>query len=101
VRFCGLPWDAARVRQAVAFSDFSELRCQEQTAGFRDRPARATGPFFRRGQVGAWREELGAEGVQRLTTAHSKMMQRFGYLPEDSGAADFPLTSAGPSAKAE
>ena len=84
VRFCDLPYDEARVHKAVAFSDFSELQRQEQTQGFRERSVQATGPFFRRGQVGAWREELPVELAQRLIETHGETMRRFSYLSENN-----------------
>ncbi len=80
VRFCGLPYDSPRVQKAVAFSDFAELQQQEQTRGFRERSVVAPGPFFRRGQAGAWREELPPELAQRLIETHQEMMRRNGYL---------------------
>jgi len=83
VRFCGLADDAARVRKAVAFSDFAELQRQEQAQGFRERSAAAPGIFFRRGQVGSWREELPPDLAQRIITTHGKMMRRFGYLDDN------------------
>ncbi len=83
VRFCDLPWDAARLRQAVAFSDFSELQRQEQRQGFRERSAVATCPFFRRGQAGSWRDELPSELARRLIDTHAATMRRFGYLNGD------------------
>ncbi len=81
VRFCGLPWEAERISRAVAFSDFSELRGQEQSNDFCERLSQA--PFFRKGQAGSWREELPAHMVQRLIDVHGKTMQRFGYLDEN------------------
>ncbi len=83
VRFCNLPWDTARVRKAVAFSDFSELQRQEQRQGFRERSVVATGPFFRRGQAGSWRDELPPDLARRLIDTHAETMRRFGYLNGD------------------
>jgi hypothetical protein len=82
VRFCGLPWDAERVRRAVAFSDFSELQRQEKANEFRERSPKASGAFFRKGESGSWREELPAHLVQRLIDVHGQTMRRFGYLDE-------------------
>jgi hypothetical protein len=82
VRFCGLPWDEERVKRAVAFSDFSELRGQEQSNDFCERLSQT--PFFRKGQVGSWREELPAHLVQRLIDVHGETMRRFGYLDENN-----------------
>ena len=86
VRFCGLPWDAGRLNKAVAFSNFGELQRQEQGSGFRERPPNAPGLFFRRGQSGAWRDELPTGLAQRLIDAHAPVMARFGYL-DDAGQA--------------
>lgn len=85
VRFCGLPHDGERVRKAVAFSDFSELQRQEREKGFHEGSAQASGPFFRRGQAGAWREELPPELVNRLVAAHGETMNRFGYTTHHGG----------------
>jgi aryl sulfotransferase len=80
VRFCGLPWDAARMRKAVTFSAFSGLRDQEQTHGFRERPLRSSGPFFRGGKSGSWRDELPLNLAEQLIQTHGASMRRFGYL---------------------
>jgi len=79
VRFCGLDFDAGRVRKAVAFSDFSELQRQEDARGFRERPAVARGRFFRRGLPGSWRKELPLALARRIIEAHGRTMRRFGY----------------------
>jgi aryl sulfotransferase len=79
---CGLACDDRRVRIAVEFSDFTELQRQERAQGFRERPVGARDAFFRRGEVGAWRDELPGPLVTRLTRAHGEMMARFGYLEE-------------------
>jgi aryl sulfotransferase len=79
VKFCGLDYDDDRVRKAVAFSSFAELRRQEASAGFRERSPAAPGGFFRRGQAGSWRDELPAHLAERLATAHHPTMRRFGY----------------------
>lgn len=80
--FAGEPADAAVVRRAVAFSDFAELRGQELRNGFSQSPQQPGGPFFRRGEAGAWRDELSAEQVARVEKAHGPMMRRLGYGPE-------------------
>jgi hypothetical protein len=79
VKFCGLDYDGDLVSKAVEFSSFDELRRQEAAAGFRERSARAPGGFFRRGEVGSWRDELPPDLAQRLVAVHGPMMERFGY----------------------
>lgn len=84
---CAIARDRARVRRAVAFSDFGELQRQERIHGFRERPLAVQGGFFRRGEVGAWREELSAPFADRLVREHHETMGRFGYL-EDEVSSD-------------
>ncbi len=80
VEFCGLGYDRDRVRKAVEFSSFGELRHQEAAAGFRERSPLASDGFFRRGETGSWRDELPAYLAGRLTATHRQTMDRFGYV---------------------
>lgn len=85
VRFCGLVLDEERVRRAVRFSSFDELRRQEQTHGFRERQERASAPFFRRGRAGAGQTELPGELTQRLVRAHGDTLRQLNYLDDSCG----------------
>jgi hypothetical protein len=96
VRFCGLPEEASRLKKAVAFSDFSELQRQEQCHGFCERPLRASGRFFRRGQAGAWCDELSPALAGRLIRTHGKFMRRFLYLDENDQAVGARLAALSP-----
>jgi aryl sulfotransferase len=77
-RFAGLSVDEGQLATALQRCRFSELQRQERTLTFRERP-RAE-PFFRSGQVGAWREVLTAAQVAGVVEAHAETMRRFGYL---------------------
>jgi len=77
--FAGRPATDEEITRATAYADFAELRQQEQDKGFSETPRRPGGPFFRRGRVGCWRDELTAEQVARIEIAHAPMMQRLGY----------------------
>lgn len=79
VRFAGLEFCEQRLRKAIDFSSFTELRRQEQEHGFREK-APCADAFFRQGHVGSWRQVLAEDTVQRLITDHAGMMRRFGYL---------------------
>ena len=92
--FAGRPVTDEEISRAVAYADFAELRRQEQEKGFRETPRRPGGLFFRRGEVGAWRDELTAEQVARIEAAHGLMMRRLGY--ELTGG--LPLARAGEAA---
>jgi len=80
VRFCGLAFNEDRVRKAVAFSDFSELRSQELTKGFREHNFRSNTAFFRRGRPGSWQDELPVDLANKLIRCHEQTMRRFGYI---------------------
>ena len=83
--FAGQPASAEDIQRAVGFADFAELRRQEEDAGFRETLPRDLGAtFFRRGEVGGWRDELSAEQVARIEAAHAPMMRRLGYELADA-----------------
>jgi len=83
IRFAGLDEDANRIAKAVEFSDFKKVQEQEQEQGFGEKMP-GSESFFRKGQVGSWREQLGEEEmVQKLINDHGDVMKRFGYLSHD------------------
>jgi hypothetical protein len=77
--FAELPTEPDRIRKALHFSRFEELRKQEEKMGFRER-MHADRRFFRKGQIGSGREALSAEQTQQLIRDHGEVMKRFGYL---------------------
>jgi Sulfotransferase domain len=79
VRLAGLPDDPERLARALRHCAFDVLQEQEKSRGFRERPAGAPA-FFRKGQIGSWREVLNADQVGRLVSDHGAVMRRFGYL---------------------
>jgi aryl sulfotransferase len=77
LRFAGEAVVRADVERAVRHSEFGALRRQESAAGFREPGL----PFFRRGEVGSWRDELTPAQAARIVDAHGAVMRRVGYLP--------------------
>jgi hypothetical protein len=78
--FAGRPASDAEIARAVAQADFAELQRQEREKGFVEAPhSLGAGGFFRRGEAGAWRDELTAAEVARIEAAHGPMMRRLGY----------------------
>ncbi len=78
--FAGRVVSDENIQHAVSLANFAELKRQEEEKGFREAPRpRAGGNFFRRGEVGAWRDELTAEQIARIEAAHAPMMRRLGY----------------------
>lgn len=68
-----------QLARAVRHSQFQELRDQEVTRGFVERPAGAPA-FFRSGRSGGWRETLTAAQAARIERDHGAEMTRLGYL---------------------
>ncbi|HLO78506.1 MAG TPA: sulfotransferase domain-containing protein, partial [Magnetospirillum sp.] len=76
--FLGISHTPQQARRAVSHSDFAELQRQEREHGFRERQ-KGQALFFRRGEVGDWRNHLNDEQVRLIETAHAAMMDRLGY----------------------
>jgi hypothetical protein len=79
IRFLNLPDDADRIRRAIQFSSFDEVRKQESEKKFSER-MHQDAAFFRKGKAGSWEEELTPEQANRIREAHGDVMRQFGYL---------------------
>jgi hypothetical protein len=80
VRFLGLKVPRDRLERAIARSSFRVLQDQERQYGFMEKSEFAE-RFFREGKSGQWRKLLNPAQIERVVTAHSQQMKRFGYLP--------------------
>jgi hypothetical protein len=80
IEFLGQVPPKERLSRAINFSAFPELQSQERRAGFIERPAQSTAPFFGSGRPGRWREVLSAAQRRRIERDHTPIMARFGYL---------------------
>lgn len=79
-KFLGLPGEPARIKRAIKFSSFRELKKQEQASGFVEARPDGQARFFRAGKAGSWRSVLSDEQVQQLIEAHRDVMIEQGYL---------------------
>ena len=80
VSFLGQKRDPARLKRAVRFSSFEQLKSQEKQRGFVEKHENARS-FFRQGQKNQWREKLTDEQVKKIIDSHGEQMTRFNYLP--------------------
>jgi len=80
VKFLDLPIIPKRVQKAIRFTSLDELARQEDQEHFNEARPDAKSKFFRKGQVGAWREILNNDQVERIVATHHTYMRRFGYL---------------------
>jgi hypothetical protein len=81
MQFAGYAVTPADAERAVSLASFGKLQAQERETGFSEWQDRGAGGrwFFRRGETGAWRDELTADQVSRIEAAHGAMMTRLGY----------------------
>lgn len=70
-----------RIKRAIEFSSFENLRGQEDEDGFREKNPRSP-VFFRKGKTGTWREDLSEELANQIMEDHHEVMLRFGYITE-------------------
>lgn len=80
VSFLGQKRDPARLKKAIRFSSFEQLKSQEKQGGFVEKHENARS-FFRQGKKNQWREKLTDEQVRKIIDSHGEQMARFNYLP--------------------
>ncbi len=80
--FLGLPKDMARLKRAVRFSEFKELKRQESQGSFIEARPDGKSPFFREGRKGAWRAVMQESDRDRLVERFDSLLQRHGYLTD-------------------
>ena len=71
-----------QLRQVIELSSFKRLQEQEDKSGFKMKPEIAK-RFFRKGQVGEWRDTLSDNQVRAIVDRHGEQMLRFGYVPKE------------------
>jgi Sulfotransferase domain len=79
-RFLGLPEEKERIRRAIRFSSFKEMKKQEKAGGFVEARPDGKAKFFRAGKAGAWRADLTESQIAKMIEAHREIMTKFGYL---------------------
>jgi aryl sulfotransferase len=78
IQFTGLDFAEDRLKKAVTFSSFHQLKKQEKQKGFDERQATAKS-FFRKGRAGDWQDALSPEQVSKIVDTHGPLMERLGY----------------------
>ncbi len=79
-KFLDLPKEPERVKRAIRFSAFRELKSQEDKGGFLEARPDGKAKFFRAGKTGGWRKALSEAQVAQLIEAHGEVLREFGYL---------------------
>lgn len=82
IKFLGMKTDKQRLRRAIKFSSFKELKKQEEKEKFVESRPDGKTKFFRSGGVGGWRDEFRDEDIQRMIDTHHGLLTEFKYLDE-------------------
>ncbi len=82
-KFLGLPKEPERIKKAIRFSAFRELKSQEDRGGFLEARPDGKAKFFRAGTAGGWRQALGEPQITQLIEAHRETLLEFGYLTKN------------------
>ena len=82
-RFLGLPVERERIKRAIRFSSFREMKKQEETGGFVEARPDGKARFFREGKAGSGRKVLSPDQIRQIVEANRDIMVEFGYLSED------------------
>ena len=88
VRFSGLEYGREEILKALELSSFEELQRQEKEDSFKEKSP-SSDMFFRKGEVGLWREELTEKQIKHVINDHREVMRRFGYLGKDDEIRDY------------
>ena len=79
IKAAGLDFSTAQITKAIDAASFEKLQLQESANAFAERNPKSQ-RFFRKGQVGSWKEELTSAEVERILLDHQDTMSNFGYL---------------------
>ena len=66
----------------AARADVIRISRQRKESGFKEKSP-SSEIFFRKGEVGSWREELTKKQARQIVNDHRKVMRRFGYPGSD------------------
>lgn len=79
IRFLNIEKTDDEIRTAIRKSDFRILTEQEKESGFREKMIKSKS-FFRKGEIGDWRNHLNDQMSNEIIENHQEMMLKFGYL---------------------
>ena len=79
-KFLRIDATESKIRKALKFLSFQELRKQEGSQGFKEQGHSAK-LFFNRGQKEQYIKVLSGNQIKALVDAHREQMERFDYIP--------------------
>ena len=91
VRFAGLDFSDKEIAEALKKCTIEELQRQESENGFREK-SYLSKAFFRKGEAGAWKDDLTEAQARQVEYDHEEIMQIYGYkLYQGAGRSHQPL----------
>jgi hypothetical protein len=78
VKFLAWDLDEGLLKRSIENTKFSKLKKQEDAKGFREQSFDEV-KFFRKGEIGSWKEVLTADQSNRLTDQFGETMEKLGY----------------------
>jgi Sulfotransferase domain. len=81
IDFIGLNKSDQEILDSIEKSDFKKLKKQEDETGFREKPS-GMKSFFRKGEIGDWKNHLSESQVKDLITCHRNTMMKYGYIDQ-------------------
>ncbi|QIV95581.1 sulfotransferase domain-containing protein [Allofrancisella inopinata] len=79
IKFLGLEADEKRIKKAVEFSSFENLKKQEEEKGFQEKAPNAKS-FFRKGKASDYLDTLSQEQINQIIKDHKEIMVRYGFV---------------------
>lgn len=78
IKFLDLEYSESMIKKAIRFSDFREVKKQEELNGFKEKPMNLE-KFFRSGSSGNWKKHYRKEHVLNFRDNNSTLLERFNY----------------------
>ena len=79
VNHIGFSYTENEITKAIENSKIEKLQKMEEKDGFIEKLS-SKKPFFRKGKIGSWREELTQSQANQIINDHREMMVKFNYL---------------------
>jgi len=79
IHFLNIDKTDQQIKDGIQKSDFRILSEQEKESGFKEKMIKSTS-FFRKGQIGDWRNHLDKKTQNKIIENHKDTMMKFGYL---------------------
>lgn len=78
VKAIGLTHSKEQIQKAIDIVSFKNLKKQERLTPFKEK-GNISKPFFRKGIINSWKEELNSTQIKKIIDNHREVMLKFNY----------------------